>query len=326
MNSRQKRVLKRLLVRLGGAPKEMVEGANAQARPQPNWILPICLAAIVDIAVAALVPTWKGLLIALAILLLFAIYPVVCVVRWAAEKHHLPRWAVISLRTGALVIVLIVLGCWAWVKRPPLPLIVMEISPSSLPMSIPANSVASVLQVHPYIGLTAEADGLLKIANNTGKEGCWPSPKEMGGVRPNGHESVYRFAVSNHSPETLESGKLDFGVIYNTGYKDGTCVAPSDQKPYQIDTVLLPALDSGKSFEFLAVNQSDQCAWLIPPASATVIMGGGKKEAQVPLVFDKSPLYAAGAPIFPATSIQWEGVPTKPRGYGIIRAGSFACE
>jgi hypothetical protein len=90
--------------------------------------------------------------------------------------------------------------------------------------------------------------------------------------------------------------------------------------------VLLPPLDSGKSFEFFAINQSDRCAWLIPPSLATVVMDEGKKESQATLTFDKDPLYAMGAPAFSPTAVEWEGVPIKPRGYSIIRTGSSACE
>jgi len=94
----------------------------------------------------------------------------------------------------------------------------------------------------------------------------------------------------------------------------------------QEDVVLMPPLDPGKSFQFYAVNQSNLCAWLIPPDSAMVTMLGDKKESQVALTFDKNPLYAAGAPSFPVTGIKWEGIPAKPGGYGIIRTGARSCE
>jgi hypothetical protein len=68
------------------------------------------------------------------------------------------------------------------------------------------------------------------------------------------------------------------------------------------------------------------CAWLLPPQSATVRMAGQEKESEVPLNLDRSPLYAAGAPVFSPTTIEWEGVPTHPGGYGIVRTESYECE
>ena len=142
----------------------------------------------------------------------------------------------------------------------------------------------------------------------------------------NGHEGVYRVEIGNHSHQTLSSGKVVFGLKYNTGPKGGGCMPPSGAKRDQEDTVLLPTLDSGKSFEFFAVNQSNLCAWLIPPSSAAVVMDGDETETQVTLTFDKNPLYAAGVPVFSPTGINWEGVPSKPGGYGVIRTGSHPCE
>lgn len=55
-------------------------------------------------------------------------------------------------------------------------------------------------------------------------------------------------------------------------------------------------------------------------------MAGQEKEAEVPLIFDRNPLYSAGAPVFSQTAIKWEGVPTHPNGPGIIRTGSESCE
>jgi len=194
-----------------------------------------------------------------------------------------------------------------------------------LPISVPAHSITSILQVHPYIRLTAEKDWLLKVANDTGKEGCWPSQKETDSMGPNGYEGAYRIEICNHSHQTLTSGRVVFGVKYNRGVKGGNCYAPSDTKFDQEDTVLVPALDPGKSFDFFATNPSDKCAWLIPPASAIVAMEGDQREIEVPLVFNKDPLNSF-APSFSPTAITWEGIPTKPGGYGIVRRGSDTCK
>jgi hypothetical protein len=211
---------------------------------------------------------------------------------------------------------------------PPLPppLITMQISPTSLPVSIPPHTVASILQMHPYIGMTEDRDGLLKVANDTGREGCWPKRAELATLEPNGHEGVYRVEIINHSERTVEGGKAKFGIKYNVGLQGGGCMAPSDQRPDQYDVVLIPPLDPGKTFEFYATNPSNSCAWLLPPGTAMMKISGQEKEVDVPLTLDKNPLYSAGAPSFSPTAIKWEGVPTHPNGLGVIRTGSESCE
>lgn len=208
----------------------------------------------------------------------------------------------------------------------PPPLISMQISPTSIPISIPPHTVASILQMHPWIGMPGDSDGLLKVANDTGKEGCWPRRTELATMGPNGHEDVYRVEITNHSDRTLESGKAKFGIKYNAGMKGGGCMAPTDQRPDQFDVVLIPPLDPGKTFEFYATNPSNSCAWLLPPVTATMKITGQDKEVDVPLTLDKNPLYAVGAPSFSPTAIKWEGVPTHPNGPGVIRMGSESCE
>jgi hypothetical protein len=211
-------------------------------------------------------------------------------------------------------------------QPPSLPLITMQISPTSIPISIPPHTVASILQMHPWIGMTGESDSLLKVANDTGSEGCWPKRAELATMEPNGHEGVYQVAITNHSDRTIESGKAKFGIKYNVGLKGGGCMAPTDQRPDQYDVVLIPPLDPGKTFEFYATNPSNSCAWLLPPGSATLKIAGQEKATEVPLALDKNPLYSAGAPSFSPTAIKWEGVPTHPNGFGVIRTGSESCE
>jgi hypothetical protein len=94
---------------------------------------------------------------------------------------------------------------------------------------------------------------------------------------------------------------------------------PKGNVEFQKDFVLLPQLDPGKSFDFYAVNLSSSCVWLIPPDTADVEMIGEDTESAVPLVRDRNPLYASGAPIFPPTVVQWEGIPSRPNGYQIQR-------
>jgi hypothetical protein len=245
------------------------------------------------------------------------------------KTRDLPYRKVANI-TVLFIAVLLWCGALGWAHARGLlaetrPLLTMKISPSSLPLSIPPYFVTSVLQLHPFVGLTDKQDGLLKIANDTGREGCWPSQKELGSMGPNAHENVYRVEIGNHSQRTLASGKVVFELKYNAGSRGGGCMPPSGAPFDQKDVVLLPPLEPGKSFDFFAVNQSNRCAWLIPPDSAIVRMDGDEKDRDVTLTFDKDPLYAAGAPVFSASAIEWEGVRTKPGGYGIVRTGPQAC-
>jgi hypothetical protein len=248
---------------------------------------------------------------------------------WDQTRNLHYRSGANGLAIVVATILLVVLVVWAKQRvppPPPAPLITMEISPSILPIYIPPHCVASVLQIHPYIGLADTQDGLLKISNYTGSEGCWPKKEVLDTTEPNRHEDIYRLEIDNHSERTLERGRVKFGLKYNTGLKGGGCMPPKTVQADQNDVVLIPPLDPGKSFEFYAINQSDFCAWLLAPQSATVKMAGEKKETEVPLAFDKNPLYAGGAPVFSATATKWEGIPTRPGGYGIIRTGSYTCE
>ncbi len=234
--------------------------------------------------------------------------------------------AAVTLGAAIVLVGVIVLAKKRVSPPPALPLITMQINPTSLPVSIPAHTVASILQMHPWIGMPGKSDELLKVANDTGKEGCWPKRTELASMEPNGHEEVYRIEITNHSERTVENGKAKFGIKYNTGMKGGGCMAPRDQRPDQFDVVLIPPLDPGKTFEFYATNPSRYCAWLLPPSSATVKIAGQEKEVDIPLNLDKNPLYSVGAPSFSPTAIKWEGVPTHPNGPGLIRTGSESCE
>lgn len=248
---------------------------------------------------------------------------------WDQTRHL--RYRSAASGTAVAVAIILLVGLVSWAKQrvplpPSTPLITMEISSSTLPIYTSPHSVTSVLQIHPYIGLIDTQDGLFKIANDTGSEGCWPKKEVLETMEPNGHEDVYRVQISNHSERILEWGKVTFALKYNTAMKGGGCMPPKNSQPDQNDVVLIPPLDPGKSFEFYAINQSDFCAWLLPPNSATLKIGGQEKESEVPLILDKNPLYAAGAPVFAATVVKWEGIPTRPGGYSVIRTGSNACE
>jgi len=260
----------------------------------------------------------------LAGLVCSGLYPAICFANYVT--YRIPATGTVAPRFVALALLAAMVTIVGWKSWPNPPIIMMHISPLGLPLSIPSHSVASILRVHPYISPSEKQDDLLKVANDTGAEGCWPSQAEMDSMGAGGHEIIYRIEVSNHSQRILESGKLTFVLKYNSGPKGGSCLPPPDAQQNQDDVVLLTPIDPGKSFEFFAVNQSSLCAWLIPPGLSTVVMDGDEEERQVSLTFDKNPLYASGAPSFFPTTIKWEGVPTRAGGYGIARTGSRPCD
>jgi hypothetical protein len=118
-----------------------------------------------------------------------------------------------------------------------------------------------------------------------------------------------------------------FGVKYNTGMLGGGCIVPSTTEPTQEDAVAIPSLDAGRSLDFYAVNQSNHCAWLIPPDSVTVKMDGDEKETTVRLVADdKASLFTGKSPVFSPTAIKWAGLVTHPGGPTLVRTNSMSCE
>jgi hypothetical protein len=94
---------------------------------------------------------------------------------------------------------------------------------------------------------------------------------------------------------------------------------PPNNQTYQYDVVSIPALDPGKSFQFFAVNQTNRCVWLSPPENMTARMTGDEREAQIPLKLETTNVSNWANTPFPPTAIQWQGVPIKSPGYGIVR-------
>jgi len=256
-------------------------------------------------------PTPKRLLFSLVGMFSCAVYLMWSAVNYAAGRlFKAKHWVVIASR--CVGILLLALGTTLWGRElwPKPPLIEMRISPSGFPVSIPPHSLVSILRIHPYISLTDSTDWLLKDSNDTGTEFFWPSQPEIESKSPDDHETVYRVEIIDHSPETLVSEKLSFQLQYSPGSSSG-CV-PSADSVKREDVVLIPELDSGKSFEFYAINQSNLCAWLIPPNVASVKMINDEAERQVPLTFGKNPLYSSGTPSFMPTKIKWEALPKTP--------------
>jgi hypothetical protein len=296
------------------APKEQKMSSKTGAESN-KFALGFCLGTIVTIFYSLMTwgsrPTPSRLLFSLVFMFLCCAYVVLMAANWAAKRFFKmnPR-ATVTLRCMGILLVAIgttLSGRDLWPKPP---LIEMRISPSGFPISIPPHSLVSILRVHPYIPLTDSNDWLLKDSNDTGKEVVWPSQTEIDSAPSEAHETVYRVEVTNHSAETLVGGKLTFQLQYGPGASIGCMPSPDNAKAE--DVVLISPLDPGKSFEFFAINQSDLCAWLIPPVSAVVRMANDEAERQVPVTFDKDPLYGSGAPSFIPTKIKWEGLPQKP--------------
>jgi hypothetical protein len=334
MDSHQRRILKRLLEQCGVSREATKQNSNAEDVPvgtkykPPNqlalgFFLGAALTLLLTLFTWGPYPTARRIEIISVALILSGLYPAISFADFIA--HRTATTGKAALRTVAIIFLISVGAILGWKSLPSPPTITMRISPLALPLYVAPHSETSVLKVHPFISTTNKQDDLLKVANDTGAEGCWPSQSEMDSIDANGHEVIYRLEISNHSPRILESGKLAFTLKYNAGQKGGSCLPPPNTRRWEDDVVLIPPLDPGKSFEFFAVNHSNYCAWLIPPSAATILMDGEDMETQVTLTFDKNPLYATGAPSFSPTAIKWEGVPVRPGGYGISRTGTHPC-
>lgn len=284
-------------------------------------VLGFCLGSFMTLLTALLTwggsPTPKRLIVGLILLLAVGIYPAWCFAN--ATARSLNRYLG-PARFLALVLLLLTVGVLGKELWPPLPLVTIQIAPSSFPIAIPPASVVSILQIHPYIALTDADDGLLKDSNDTNDKFAWPSQGEIDSKEKNAHEAIFRIEATNHSSQILIGGKLLFKVRFAPGHGNpGNCT--STPKDVQIlDVVLIPSLDPGKSLSFYAVNQSAYCAWLIPPENVTVRMANDDEERVVPLSFDKNPLYKSGAPSFFPSTVKWEALPTTPgQHYRVIR-------
>jgi hypothetical protein len=292
------------------------QATSAKTGASPSQLaLGFCLGTVMTVAFSLITwgsgPTPRRLLFSLGVMFLCASYLV-----WRAANRMAERFfranRTAAVASGCAAILILALGATLWGRElwPKPPLFEMRISPSGFPVSIPPHSLVSILRIHPYIPLTDSADWLLKDSNDSGKEFFWPSQQEIDSKPPDDVETVYRVEIINHSSGTLLSGKLSLQLQYSPGASSGC--TPSANSDKQEDVVLMPQLDPGRSFEFYAINQSAFCAWVIPPSTAAVRMASDTAERQVPLTFDKNPLYNSGAPSFMPTKIKWEGLPITP--------------
>ncbi len=201
------------------------------------------------------------------------------------------------------------------------PFLTLEIDPSSFPVSVPPRSTLFILPLHPYQTFTDAASHLHEFNNTCGEEHWWPTQNEIDSKPANGYEEVRRVAVTNHSQDVVESGKLVFRVLYNDSFGGGCMPPPASTLP-QDDIVSIPALDQGKAFEFVVVNQTNRCAWLLAPTKIKVKMASEENATEVPLKLEPSNIPNWASTPFPDTTVKWEGVPIKNPGYGIVRSGA----
>ena len=229
----------------------------------------------------------------------------------------------------AVVLLLVVWSLDLWAPKPNapvhvsrmVPLMTMKLRPSAFPVSVPPRTTLHILPLHPFQTFTDAASQLHEYDNECSTDHPWPSEKEISSKPANSYEEVRAVEITNHGPGTLESGRIVFGVRYNQSYAGG-CVVPPQSAQTQDDVVSIPTLDQGQAFAFISVNQTDGCAWLLPPDTIRVKMAGDESENNVPLKMEPiSVPNWVGSPFGP-TAVKWEGVPTQNPGYGIVRSGA----
>jgi hypothetical protein len=205
----------------------------------------------------------------------------------------------------------------------PVPFITMKIHPAAFPVSVPSRTTLHILPLHPFQTFTDSASQLHEYDNWCPTDRPWPSEKEISSKSVNSYEEVRNVEITNHGPGTMESGRIVFGVRYNKSFAGG-CTAPAPAQT-QDDVISVPTLDQGQTFSFVSVNQTDGCAWLLPPDAMRVKMVGDDNSEDVSLKLEAINIPNwIGTPFGP-TSIKWEGVPVKNPGYGIVRSGAV-CE
>ena len=199
------------------------------------------------------------------------------------------------------------------------PFITIGITPAVFPISVSPHSTLSILPLHPYQTFTDSAGHLHIFDNPCGEEHVWPTQDEINSKPKNGYEEVRTVEVTNHSQFTIESGRAIFTLTYNESFGGG-CMPPPKSATRQEDVVSLPSLDQGKAFRFVAINQTKSCVWLLPPATIKVKMTGDEAEREIPIKREETNIANWTDTPFPPTSVQWQGVPARNPGYGIVRS------
>jgi len=204
------------------------------------------------------------------------------------------------------------------------PLITVKIQPSAFPVSVLPRSTLYILPLHPFQGFTESQSHLHEYGNSCPNDQFWPSANEIHSKPLNAYEEVRTVDLTNHGPGTMENGQIVFQVRYNESFAGG-CGAPPQGSPVQNDVVSIPTLDQGKTFEFVSVNQTGGCAWLLPPDSMRVKMAGEDNPTDIPIKLETISVPNWNSTPFGPTAVKWEGVPARSPGYAIVRSGA-ACE
>jgi hypothetical protein len=248
-------------------------------------------------------------------------------VGWILTNRSRHKWIYRGLIALTLFLFLGGLDWWAPKPNAPVhasrmvPLITIKLHPSAFPVSVPPRTTLHILPLHPFQTFSDAASQLHEYDNQCSTDRPWPSEKEISSKPANSYEEVRAVEITNHGPGTLESGRIVWGIRYNNSFGGG-CTAPRQPAPTQEDVVSVPTLDQGQTFAFVSVNQTDGCAWLLPPDTIQVKMAGDDNAANVPLKIEPiSVPNWIGTPFGP-TAVKWEGVPTRNPGYGIVRSGA----
>lgn len=240
-------------------------------------------------------------------------------------------WSHVRSKRAAIFLTVVYIAALLWFAKfltqsttataAPHPLITVKIHPSAFPVSVPPRTTLDILPLHPFQAFTDAASQLHEYDNECSVDRPWPSEKEISSKSAKSYEEVRAVEITNHGPGTLESGRIVWRVRYNHSFGGG-CMAPPQSAQTQEDVVSIPTLDQGQTFTFVAVNQTDGCAWLLPPDTIKVKMAGDNSTADVSLKIEPiSVPNWIGTPFGP-TAVTWEGVPTKNPGYGIVRSGA----
>src|SRR6266849_142674 len=283
-----------------------------------------CLAGIMAIILWLIERTPATVVWWLVVMVGLAVYPIL---------HFLRRVGFRLIAMVGMIGITVLLGLYAWPRKdttvppgasttPPQatsPFITIGITPAVFPISVSPHSTLSILPLHPYQTFTDRAGHLHIFDNPCGEEHVWPTQDEINSKPKNGYEEVRTVEVTNHSQFTIESGRAIFTLTYNESFGGG-CMPPPKSATRQEDFVSLPSLDQGKAFRFVAINQTKSCVWLLPPATIKVKMTGDEAEREIPIKREETNIANWTDTPFAPTRAQWQGVPARNPGYGIIRS------
>ncbi len=262
----------------------------------PKWLIPIFIG--LGVALPSLAQNSHDLLLVHSAFALGYVFLIVGLLYWlnailSAEgrtsKTKLQR-SLLLIAIFAAAIVLLALfhrdKIISLRRERAVPWFTIKVANSAFPVSVPSHSTLLILPLHPYWVFTDTNSHLHEYENDCAEARNWPSQDEINSKPANGFEEVRRIEVTNHSQNAMESGRVVFDILYGESFAGGCSTPPVSSTPQQHDVVSIPALDPGKSFEFIAVNQSARCAWLLAPKQIRVTMANDENAMDVPLKFE----------------------------------------